>query len=174
MTSHVTIKRRAFSLALAVLPVLSGCTGLTPLYARSDQSNVTPALAAIDIQTPRGRQGQLLLESLSSALNPDDLSVPADYVLKVALKRKSEALAIQLDDTETRFDLLIEARYALVAIGEAEPIFDGIASQVSSYNVVAEPFATLASEQDSERRAMEAIAIQVRNQLALYFGSIQS
>lgn len=151
-----------------VLGLLSAC-GLRPLHGQAGGEKVNASLAAIEIIVPPGRSGVLLLTAMQRSLNPAQLNPPKAFQLVLALERESEALAIQLDDTETRFDLIIEARYSLQDIAADATLLNGAATQVSSYNVVREPFATLVSEQDSERRAMQAIAAQIRNQLALYF-----
>ena len=41
--------------------------------------------------------------------------------------------------------------------------------RVASYNVVADPFATLIAEQDAERRAAVEVSRVIRTQLTIFF-----
>lgn len=95
------------------LPLLLGACGFRPLYGGSDGVEVATDLAAIEVTAPRTRLGRILENQLIDDLNPAGLSVPKRYWLDVRLERTKKALAIQLDDRITRYDLTLAAFFWL-------------------------------------------------------------
>ena len=128
---------------------------------------VNAELAAIEVRTPETPIGFALSDSLADELNPAGLSVMPRYDLEISLKRTRTALAIQLDDRITRYDLTLAAFFTLRHKGEERTLYRSAVRRVASYNVVREPFATLVAEQDAERRAAVEISRQIRTLLAV-------
>jgi LPS-assembly lipoprotein len=168
-SSEPRLARRRFGkAALAVLPLLAGCN-LRPIYGRAAQEGVRPELAAIEIVELGGRRGQYFRNYLIDELNPGGLMVPAAYTLEVRLRQEQTALAIQLDNTATRYNLVLGADFALKRRVDAQVIYSSASRRVVSYNVRSNPFGTLVAEQDAERRASREVARQIRTMLSLYF-----
>ena len=71
---------------------------------------VVPDLAAIDVTQLYGRRGQYLRGYLLDEFNPEGVQVPAAYQLDIVLRQESNALAIQLDNTATRANLVARRR----------------------------------------------------------------
>ena len=94
--------RRNLLLALGVL--LAGCS-FRPMLRQVDDTGVQSDLAAVEVKTSTDRLGYLVRDNLLDELNPTGAEVPTRYVLQVNLQRQSNALAIQLDNTATRFNL---------------------------------------------------------------------
>jgi LPS-assembly lipoprotein len=161
-------RRRLGFAALAVLPLLAGCN-LRPIYGRVQQEGVRPELAAIEIVELSGRRGQLFRNYLIDELNPGGLVVPAAYALEVRLRQEQTALGIQLDDTATRYNLVLGADFALKRKVDDQVIYSSATRRVVSFNVRSDPFGTLVAEQDAERRASREVARQIRTMLSLYF-----
>lgn len=188
-------RRRWLALAAVGLPAaLPGCN-LRPLYGSAGDtgaaSTVGPdtaaELAAIAVTAPETRLGRILENQLIDDLNPAGLVVPKRYRLDVTLKRTEKALAIQLDDEVTRFDLTLAAFFSLwpmlvpalegekagesgaAAEPTAPPLYRSAVRRVASYNVIREPFATLIAEQDAERRAAVEVSREIHTLLALHF-----
>jgi LPS-assembly lipoprotein len=161
-------RRRLGFAALAALPLLAGCN-LRPIYGRAQQEGVRPELAAIEIVEVGGRRGQFFRNYLIDELNPGGLIVPAAYALEVRLRQEQTALAIQLDDTATRYNLILGADFALKRKADDQVIYSSATRRVVSFNVRSDPFGTLVAEQDAERRASREVARQIRTMLSLYF-----
>lgn len=155
------------TLVLACGPLLAAC-GFSPML-KEPGADVREELAAIEIEGPSGRLGQLVRVALQDELNPTALEVPTKYLLRVDLRRDSDALAIQLDNTVTRFNLELTARFRLIRSGDNRVVHQSTVRRIASYNVRREPFTTLIAEQDAERRAAEEIATNIRILLAARF-----
>jgi LPS-assembly lipoprotein len=167
MSSSSASRRRLVGLAAVALPGLAAGCNLRPLHARRETGDVNTALAAITVETPRSSLGRLMREELEVALNPAGVTAPAVYTVDVQLERFSDALAIQLDDTTTRYNLIISARYQLRRRVDNAVVYRSAARRVASYNVVRAPYATLVAEQDAERRAVAELAQEIRTRLAI-------
>ncbi len=154
-------------LGLALLP---GC-GLRPIYRRQDDGVVLPDLAAIDVTQLYGRRGQYLRGYLLDEFNPRGVQTPAEYQLDIVLRQESNTLAIQLDNTPTRANLALGAAFTLKRRSDGVTLYDSAVLRVVSYNIRADPFATLITEQDAERRAARELARQIRTVLSLYFAN---
>jgi LPS-assembly lipoprotein len=156
-------------LAAAVgLPALAACN-LKPIYGRPEAQQVIPELAAIDVGRLYGRRGAYLRNYLLDELNPEGIAVPPEYELAVTLRQESNPLAIQLDDTATRVNLVLGAYFTLRRRSDDQALYDSATRRVVSYNIRTDPFATLIAEQDAERRAAREVARQIRTMLSLYF-----
>ncbi len=149
---------------------LAGCA-LRPLHGPALGERVNPALAAIEIDTPRNRLGQILAGELRRELDPAGLAPAPTHVLVVRIDREKSPLAVQLDDVTTRFDLTLAARFDLVRKADGAIVLRSAARRVASYNVVRAPYATLVAEQDAERRAAKELAREIRIRLAVHFAS---
>lgn len=170
--------------AAAFLPAAAGSCGFRPLYGGAPGGEVAAELASIEVVTPDTRVGQLLKNRLLDDLNPSGMTVASRYRLTLELRRTETALAIQLDETITRFDLTLAAFFVLTSLeadgvspasagadGDAAsgPAYRSALRRVASYNVVSDPFATLMAEQDAERRAATELSRGIRTLLTLHF-----
>ena len=155
-------------LLLAGLALLAGC-GFRPLLREPDGADVREALAAIEVAGLSGRLGQILRTSLQDELNPVGIEVPARYQLLVRLSRKTDALAIQLDNTITRFNLTLTARFQLRDKTDNRVLYASSVQRIASYNVRRAPYATLVAELDAEQRAAEEMGTNIRSMLVIHF-----
>lgn len=167
------LPRRTVLTALggALAGSLGGC-GFRPLYGGAgdaDEPAVREQLAAVEIRGLGGRLGQVLRNDLLDLLNPSGAPVPASYVLAVELRRFASALGIQLDNTITRYNLVLVARFQLRERDTQRVLYRSLVRRVSSYNVSQQPFADLIAEQDAERRVAREVANDIRTQLAVHF-----
>lgn len=153
---------------LVVLLALGGCN-LRPIYAAPETNKVLPDLAAIEVNDLPGRRGQFLHDYLIDEFNPQGVSVAPAYGLAVQLTRQSSSLAIQLDNTATRVNLIMGASFTLSRKSDGAVLYDLAIRRVVSYNVRSDPFSTLIAEQDADRRAVRELAKQIRTVLSLYF-----
>ncbi len=88
--------------------MLAGCD-LKPIYRGQEGAAVVPDLAAIDVTQLYGRRGQYLRDYLLDEFNPKGITVPPAYQLDIVLRQESNTLAIQLDNTPTRANLVLGA-----------------------------------------------------------------
>ncbi|MCB2056024.1 MAG: hypothetical protein KDE35_17510 [Geminicoccaceae bacterium] len=156
-------------LFVPALASLAGACNLRPLHMGLEGERLHALMAAIEIDTPLTPVGQALRDELADALNPAGLTLEPRYRLHVTLERERTALAIQLDDRITRFDVSLAAFFRLARLSDDRTLYRSAVRRVTSYNVVREPFATLIAEQDADRQAAQAVAQQIRSLLALHF-----
>jgi LPS-assembly lipoprotein len=158
--------RRGVLLALGAL--LGGC-GFRPMLKAVDDTNVQGELAAVEVKTQTDRLGYLVRDSLLDQLNPAGVHVPARYVLHINLQSRKSALGIQLDNTATRFNLTLTARFRLLDADNGQVLYSSIVRRVSSYNAISDPYAELAAEFDAEKRAAREVGSDIRTQIAIHF-----
>ncbi len=163
--------RRSFLFQGAALSatVLLGACGFRPLLYRADGDTIRSELAAINVTGLGGRLGQHLGIALDDNLNPTSSRVSSRYDLAINLTNTNSALAIQLDNTITRYNLTLTASFDLKDRTDDRSIYQSTVQRVASYNLRRAPFATLTAQKDAERRAAEEIADDIRTLLALHF-----
>ena len=152
--------------ALAALVGLSAC-GFTPLYAAP---GVAPKLSAIDVSRPDGRVGFLLGQSLDDELGKDAKTDPA-YRLTLQLKETRIPRGINVNNVATRYEVDLSAVYQLSDVKTRKIVTRGTVSVNATYDASESPYASLAGEQDGERRAAEAAAQRIHLELATYFAA---
>jgi LPS-assembly lipoprotein len=158
--------RRAALLGLCA--VLGSC-GFRPLLKSEDGPGVREELAAVEVPGLTGRIGYLVRDDLLDQLNPAGIQVPERYRLDVRLRERTGALGIQLDNTITRYNLTLVARFSLIDSSTRRILYRAIVRRVASYNAIRAPFAELSAQRDAERRAAREVSTDIRTQLALHF-----
>ena len=153
--------------AVLALPLIASC-GFQPLYAERGDVAAADQLAAVRIEPLPDRSGQVLYNALRDGLNPLGRPASPDYVLRIQLEEVSEELALRTDETATRVNLTLTASFALVPIGGKEPVFEGVSRTTTAYNVLASPYATLTSSEDARSRALDDLAREIRQRLAIF------
>jgi LPS-assembly lipoprotein len=148
--------------------LLTGCN-LRPLYWTDARGrDLRPELASVDVRAPDNRVGWLLANAVREELNPTSRDVPARFLLDIGLESRTANSAIDSDADVTRFNYTLRADAVLRAIGSDEVLFETQVRRVTSYNLVRQPFASLISGQDAERRAAEDIAKDLRTRVAAF------
>jgi LPS-assembly lipoprotein len=148
---------------------LAAC-GFRPLLKQGEaDSDVRRQLAAVEVPVLDGRIGYLVRESLLEQLNPAGAQVPSRYLLTVSLRRRTSALGIQLDNTITRYNLSLSARFRLLEDSTRQALYEGLSRRIASFNAIRAPYAELSAEMDAERRAAREVGIDIGTQLAIHF-----
>ena len=80
-----------------------------------------------------------------------------------------EDLGIRKDETATRGNLTLSAKFALVDAQSRNILLSGLSRSTNSFNIVASDFATLSGETDAIERAAREVSDDIKNRLALYF-----
>lgn len=160
-------RRRTLLLALGAS---LGACNFRPLYLAEGPADaaVQEELAAIEIRGLGGRLGYLVRTALLDELNPASAEVPPRYVLDVDLRARSQELGIQLDNTITRYNLLLTAAFRLQAKDRPDVLYASRVQRVASYNVSREPYADLSAAREAERRAAQEVARGIRTLLAVH------
>lgn len=164
--------------AIAGCLLLGGC-GFHPLYAVPDMPKgaMQAHLRSIYVEPVPEKLGYELRNQLIDLLDGQSEAAGARYRLKVMLTTKSEAIGVQsqpapggLTQTAiTRYNDKITAEYELVDPASNAVVAKGVETGLTSYNVLSSPYATLAVQQDADRRAAEDIADRIRIDLAVWF-----
>ena len=164
------------SLGLALL--LGGC-GFHPLYAvpGSAHGSMRTNLGSIYVEPIPDRLGYELRNQLIDLLDARADSGGAAYRLHVTLSLKSEAIGVQsqpapggLTQTAiTRYNDTLTVEYELIDLKTNTAVTRGTEIGLSAYNVLSSPYATLAVQQDANKRAADDIADRIRIALAVYF-----
>jgi len=151
----------------AALTLISGC-GFKPLYGTDNQPLVS-TLASIDIGPIPNRLGRDVRNALVKVLRqPATQNQPSRYHLDVELRQTVQGVAIQDDDSITRFNFRLDANYVLTEKSTNTLITKSRVQTVAAYNVVDSEFATLIARRDVEERAAREIAEKIRVRLSLF------
>lgn len=139
---------------------LAGC-GFEPIYAKHDDNNpgVREHLESVAIDTPPGRQGELLYAELKDHFNPESDPSGADYTLKAGLETHYQPFIIESDGTAARYNILIKSPFTLVRNLDGKAIQSGTISRQVSYNVSeSDDYATFVTQNDTLRRGIVELA----------------
>jgi LPS-assembly lipoprotein len=158
--------------------LLSGC-GFHPLYAVPDMpsGSMQSTLRSIYVEPVPERLGYQLRNRMIDVLDGQGEAGGARYRLKLTLTTKAEAIGVQSQTTSsgvtqtaiTRYNDTLTVNYELADARSGTVMTKGIETGLSAYNVLSSPYATLAVQQDADRRAAEDIADRIRIALAVWF-----
>jgi len=172
------MKRAAALLVSALL--LGGC-GFHPLYAVPGGSggSMQASLRSVYVEPVPEKLGYELRNQLIDLLDGPSSAAGARYRLRVTLTTKSEAIGVQSQTTTsgvtqtaiTRYNDTLKAEYELVDVNSNAVVTKGIETGLTAYNVLSSPYATLAVQQDADKRAAEDIADRIRIDLAVWFAA---
>ena len=156
--------RRLLAVSVGVSLMLSGC-GFRPLYG---DSGTAAALAAVDITTIPDRNGQTLRPLLADRFYGARPPVtPSGWTLAVTFSTTKQSLGIRQDDTATRARLMLKAEVTLKKTGEDKPVFTSTERTFVSYNILTDPYATLAAEENAMNRGLTQLADTITQRVAL-------
>ncbi len=150
--------------------LVAGC-GFQPLYAIRPAQ--TASLAAVYVNIIPNRSGQLLRQALQSRLEGAASGVAKRYTLDVGYSESIQGIGVQSDNSTTRNRDVGNAVWSLHSSDNtAIQIAGGTVRSLDGYNIIDEQFfyADL-SEDAAERRLAEALADQIVQGLAAYFGT---
>ena len=151
-------------LAVLAACLLLGACGFRPMYGKS----LAPQLSSVFVEPIAERDGYELRTSLIDALRSDGDPAGKLYRLKIVLNETSQGIALQNDASITRYNNRMEARYTLSDV-RGNVLTSGIQTELSAYNVVQSPYATLVAEQDASKRAAQDVAERIHLDLGVWF-----
>ena len=152
------------ALAIAALCTMLGACGFHPMYG----SALAPQLSSIYVEPIEERDGFELRNTLIDRLNSDGRLEGKKYRLKITLDEATQGIALQNDATITRYNNTLNARFVLSDV-QGNVLTQGSQTELSAYNVVNSPYATLTAQQDSARRAAQDMAERIHLELGVWF-----
>ena len=159
---------------LLAATLLSAC-GYQPLYGeRSGGVPVRQAFSAISIAPIPDRVGQLVRNQLIDSLTPQGRPRDPVYILTVVLTQTKEGVALQSDEQATRFNVTLEARFALRESDGGAVVTQGNTRSVAAFNIVRSEFANITAEADAQRRAARQVADSIALRLGVHFSGSAS
>ena len=123
----------------------------------------------VAVATIPDRAGQLVRKELLDRLHAGGAAAKPVFRLTVQLKESREGIAFQQDDSATRFNLRLSARFELVDSRNGASLLKGYSRAIAAYNVVRSDYANLISERDAQKRAANSVADGIQSQIAVFF-----
>ena len=145
---------------LAASAVLLSACGFTPIYGQTGEGAIGSQLSRVAVTTPDDRLGYRLREQLEDAFGRD-ASLPAQYRLETEVEQSRLPLGRRIDDTATRYQLTLKAKWTLVPLAGGEAI-TGERTATTTYASADQPYAAIATQQDGEDRAAADLARLIR------------
>jgi LPS-assembly lipoprotein len=149
-------------LALAAAGLLAGC-GFQPLYA--PQPGGAPAIGAVDVSMIPGKAGHVLRNELDRLLYVEAGAGPRQ-TLEISLQEEVARLGLRTDESATRADLTLTARYVLTPPDGGRAV-RGTVQSVATFEIPTAAFGEIAAQDDARERAAEVLAQRIRADLAL-------
>lgn len=159
----------AFAAAVAALaPLLQSC-GFTPVYA-ARQGGERPLLSRMHVAeiTGQERLRDAVSDVFERRARSDDET--ALYDLTIDVREAAIPLAVQIDDSVTRYNYRVTANYTLVRRSTRKQT-TGTAEAIASFNVVASQYSTLYAENAAREKAAGALAEQIERSIFLKFSA---
>lgn len=158
---------------LASIFALGGC-GFSPMYAPQDQQTqvqLSAVFETIEVGAISDRLGQIVRNGLIDRLAPSGAAGAAEFLLDVSLTPTREGFGFRSDESITRENFRLDARFQLVEIATGKTIFEGTARANMAYDVVQSDFSNFVAFEDAERRTAGEVVQTITARLGLYFRS---
>jgi LPS-assembly lipoprotein len=156
-------KIAALTLTMALSFVLAGC-GFHPMYGPS----LSPQLSSIYVEPVAERDGYELRNTLIDLLGSNGDLRGKRYRLTLTLNESNQGVALRNDAAITRYNDTIAANFVLTDM-QGATVTEGSQTGLTAYNVTSSPYATLAAQQDADKRAVQGLADRIRLDLAAFF-----
>ena len=131
--------------------------------------NTISDMAYVEVVPIGDRVGQSVRNQLLDLLHPRGMVDRPVFRLVVTLDESREGLAIQQDDSTTRYNLRLIAKFRLTDTRNGAELLNGATRAIAAYNVVRSDYANLISERDARKRATHSVAEGIQNRIAVYF-----
>jgi len=160
----------AATLLVGIALGLSAC-GFRPLYEVPDNQAMSPVghMAEILISPLPDRIGQQMHNLLRDRLNPAGQPLDPTYILDIRLSELKTELSIRKDETATRANLNLSARFTLSSTQSGSRLYSDHVRAVNSYDILTSPFATGFAEDDARARALRELADSIQTRLGIFF-----
>lgn len=126
------------------------------------------ATALISVAPIADRIGQILRNTLDQHFQSTAKAAPKTMQLQVSLAESRANLLILPNATTRVAKMTLVAQFTLRAIRDNKIILQGKSTAISSFNPQASEYANQIAEDAARRRAIDAIADDIRRQVALF------
>lgn len=161
---------RAGGLAAGGLLLALAACGFQPMYADRGQpgsGQISPEVRdSVAIAPIPDRIGQQLHNALRDQLNPQGQPTDPTYRLRVSVNSVSEPSTLRSDGTATRRSFQLSANWELQDYDASTRLFRSSAVASTSYNVVDQPYATVAAFRDAQERVVDQVARDIAARVA--------
>ncbi len=161
------------AVAVTMTGLVAGCD-FQPLHGKhsgtaANAGDIISDMSYVTVVPIADRVGQLVRNQLLDLMHPRGMADRPVFRLIVTLVEIREGLAIQQDDSATRYNLRLAAQFSLIDTRNGVALLSGAARAISAYNVVSSDYANLASQKDARKRAALNVAEGIQNRIAVYF-----
>lgn len=155
--------------------LVAGC-GFKPLYGDRGVrgASVKADTAQVAIAPIADRSGQILRNELIDRLTPQGQPSEPAYSLTVVYQENKVPLGIRVDETATRANMNLTARFTLHDRRQGVTVYSGASQAQVSYNIVDADFATIVAERDARQRGIILLADGIALRLGLYFNRLKT
>lgn len=156
--------------AFALL-ALSAC-GFHPVYGVNKYTavGVEEHLEQIQIENIPNREGQYLRNELITRFYRSGRPSNAAYKLSVLeISESSRDLDVTIDSDTTRGQLALRTTMVLSDKTSGQILLQRALRSIASYNIIESEFANNVSEQNTRENALDDLARQIEEHIALYF-----
>lgn len=166
MFERARIGGLGFSLILAL--AVGGC-GFQPVYKGGARGETVPQMAAISVAQIDDRVGQVVRNHLLDLLTPKGTPARPLYRLEIELRETKDGLALEQDESVTRFNLTLHAKFEMNDLRTNQTILQGSTRAIAAYNVVRSDYANLIAERDALSRSSQEVAQEIKTRIAVFF-----
>ncbi|MEM7650500.1 MAG: LPS assembly lipoprotein LptE [Pseudomonadota bacterium] len=162
------MQKTLFTMALLFL---ASC-GFHPVYGVNKYTavGVEEKLAQTQIGSIPDREGQYLRNALIDRFYRSGRPANPRYSLTISeITESLRGLDVTIDSDTTRGQLALFTSIQLIDKSTNEKLIERNLKSIASYNIIASEFANRVSEQNSRENALNDLARQIEEQLALYF-----
>lgn len=153
---------------ILMLTTLSGC-GFAPLYGPQNAA-LQQDLQKIHVAPIKDRIGMQMRAHLQHRLNPMGIPQDFQYRLAITLSFANTDLAYLKDDTASRKQSTVTAKYILKDIKTGKRLTSGTVKGVGNFNImVNSDYSTLVAEEDARQQGILLAAKALELELAHYF-----
>lgn len=158
-------------LIAASLLFITAC-GFHPVYGVNKYTavGVEEFLAQVQISNIPDREGQYLRNALIDRFYRSGRPVNPSYNLTIdTIQERLRDLDVTIDSDSTRGQLTLITSLELTDLKTDERVLVRTLRSIASYNIIDSEFANRVSEQNTRENALDDLARQIEEQLALYF-----
>ena len=141
---------------LLLAPLALAACGFQPVYGPGGAGAILRN--RVLVEAPEDRDGYLLVRELEERLGR---AAPPAYTLSLTYAALQEGLAIDRAGNTRRFNTLGAVDYALTELATGAVLTSGRVENFTGYSATGTTVATLAAEQDAQRRLAGLLADQI-------------
>lgn len=168
--------RTTFSIFIVLL--LASC-GFKPMYGQNANGSSSLAQVMANIQvdpvrSPAGRQerlSQLIENNLKDRISPLSSRGATKYVLRTTYEVVEQGYGIREDESVTLQNLRLLVAFQLVDFASDEPVMDGTARAIVTFDLVQSDLSNMAARQSSLERLAEEASNQVVTRIGTYLSN---